>query len=89
MYQALVIDLSHIDELAAAGTGDVFGETLAHEGFVGGFDDVHGVAAAGAAGGEVVDAGRAGHFVDEVLAAVAEALVDHKSANYKLIEWEG
>lgn len=70
-----VIHLAHIDELLAACAGNVFGVALAHEGFVGGFDGVHGVSRAIDARGEVVDTGGAAHFEDEVLAAEAEACI--------------
>lgn len=73
MHQALIVDLSYIDQLASPRAGDVFGQALLHEGFIGGLDDVHGVAAADAAGRQVRNARGAGHFVDEVLAAVSKA----------------
>lgn len=59
-----VIHLAHIDELLASCAGNVFGVALAHDGFVGGFDGVHGVSGAFDAGGEVVDTGGTAHFED-------------------------
>lgn len=76
-----VVHLPHIDQLPATSASDVLGQLLAEQGFPSSLDRVHLVAGAGDAGGQVVDAGRAGHFEDQVLATETEAWqITRKSA---------
>lgn len=73
MYASPVVDPPHVDELLAAGAGNLVGQALLGQGLPGGLDDVHLVAGARGAGGEVLEAGGAGELEDEVLGAEAEA----------------
>ena len=70
---ARVVHLAHIDNLLAAGPGNFLRVALAHKSLVGGLDCVHLIPGSVDSRSEVVDAGSAAHFVNQMLGAETEA----------------
>lgn len=68
-----VVNLAHVDDLAAARPGNLFRVALAHQRLVRGLDRVHLVSRAADAPGKIVDTGGTAHFVNQVLDAETEA----------------
>lgn len=73
MLHTAVVHIPHIHHFPPSRLGNLFGQPLRRQRREGRLDDVHLVARARRAGGEVGDSGGAGEFVDEMLAAIAEA----------------
>lgn len=74
-YTPSVVHLPHVHQLLSPRPGNLIRELLVAESLPRGFDDVHLVARAGGAGGEILEAGGTRELEDEVLDAESEACV--------------
>jgi hypothetical protein len=74
MYTSTIVDLPHIDHLLAPRTRNLVGQFLRRERLPRRLDDVHLVPRAGCACSEILQAGGACEFEDEMLGAESEAL---------------
>lgn len=73
MHKTTIVYTSHVNHFPPSRLCNVLGQSLVGESFKGGLDDVHLVSGSRGSCGQILDSRGSGEFVDEMLAAVAEA----------------
>jgi hypothetical protein len=79
MYTSTVVNLSHVNHLLAPRTRNLVGQFLSRQRLPRRLDDVHLVAGAGCLCSEILQAGGAREFEDEMLGAETEAFLSQIS----------
>lgn len=73
MYTTTIVDLPYIYQLLSSSPSNLVGQSLVGESLPGCLDDVHLVPRAGCLSGEILEAGGAREFEDQMLDAETEA----------------